>query len=310
MTANTRSTIVHTRLLAAALVALAWPMAAQQQVTLTAVPPPAVGNLRAAVVGTPGNQTFCYWVAANYVGGTVVSANPTCVMNAPTVLNSTNRVQITWSAVAVDPPGTVNYTILRVVNSATRPTPGASIVVRTLGATTGNDIGNALTVWSPFNFPYQTASETIRLNNRDYTSPVVELKPWPLALGPPNGELAYSANVTVAQVNAGVTIVAPVSNRTLRVTHFLLQALGGATAGCTSVRISDTSTGPIDVVTVLVAALTQNTVVTEATASNVTLGTFATSQLTPGAGLQVRKVGSSCTTATSFNVSVFYQINF
>ena len=96
----------------------------------------------------------------------------------------------------------------------------------------------------------------------------------------------------------------------LRELMHTVQALGGATGGCTSVRISDTSSGPVDVVTALVAALTQNTVVTEATASNVTLGTFATAQLSAGAGLQVRKVGSSCTTATSFNVTVFYQINF
>lgn len=301
---------IRIQLLAAAAILLAAPLAAQQEVRLTAVPPPPVATLRAAPVGTPGNQLYCYWVAANYVGGTVVSANPACVPNSANTLGVSNNNLITWSAVAIDPPGTVNYTILRTVSAGTRPAPGASIVVRNLAATQWNDIGSALTTWSPSGFPYQNAQETVRLNNRDFVTPVVQLLNWPLALGPTNGQVAYSTNLTLAQVNAGTTIVAPVSNQTLRVDHFVLQALGGATAGCTSVRISDTSSGPVDVVTVLVAALTQNTVVTEATASNVTLGNFATSQLTAGAGLEVRGVGSACTTATSFNVTVFYQINF
>lgn len=293
-----------------ALIAATCLVEAQQSVTLTAVPPPGVSPVRTGVIGTPGRATYCYWVAANYVGGTVLSASPSCLSNAPNVLGVSNNVQITWPAVAIDPPGTVNYTILRTVSQTSRPTPGASMVVRNLAATLWNDIGSALTVWSPSGFPFQTASETIRLNNRDFATPTVQFTPYPIQFGAPNDTVAFSTNVTVAQVNAGVTIVAPVSNQTLRVDRFVLQALGGSTAGCTSVRISDTSTGPVDVATVAVAALTQNTIVTEATASTVTLGTFATSQLTAGAGLQVRKVGSSCTTATSFNVTVFYQINF
>lgn len=295
--------------LAAALFAL--PAIAQQSVQLTAVTPPGPSNIGVGVIGTPGQQTYCYWVVANYVGGSVLSPGFRCLPNAPNALSSQNNVQITWAAVAVDPPGTVNYTILRTVNQNTRPNPGDSIVVRNLAATTWNDIGSALTTWSPAPYLYPTAAETVRLNNRDYVVPTVEFKNWSIGLGAANDTVTYSANVTLAQVNAGFTLVAPVSTRTLRVTHFLVQALGGATAACTSVRLSDTSSGPVDVATIAVAALTQNTVVTEATATTVTLGTFgAAGQLSAGAGLQIREVGSACTTATSFNVSVQYQINF
>lgn len=283
---------------------------AQQQVQLTAVTPPGPSNIQVGVIGTPGAQTYCYWVVANYVGGSVLSPSFRCLPNAPNSLSSMNNVQITWAAVAVDPPGTVNYTILRTVNQNTRPNPGDSIVVRNLAATSWNDIGSSLTTWTPAPYIYPTAAETVRLNNRDYVVPTVEFKNWSIALGAANNTVAFSTNVTTAQVNAGITIVPPVSTQTLRVDHFVLQALGGATAGCTTVRISDTSTGPVDVVSVTAGALTQNTVVTEATASGVTLGTFATAQLSAGAGLQVRKVGSNCTTATSFNVTAFYQINF
>jgi hypothetical protein len=283
---------------------------AQQQVQLTAVPPPAVQGVQVGVIGTPGMQTYCYWLVANYVAGSIVVPRPSCLANAPNALSSGNNVQITWSPVAVVPPGTVNYTILRTVNITTRPNPGDSIVVRNLAATTWNDIGSALTTWTPTPVNYPTASDTIYLDNVNHNPPRVVFSNWPINLAAPNDLVGFSTNVTLAQVNAGVTIVAPVSTRTLRVSHFLLQALGGNTAGCTSVNISDTGNPIVDVAAVAVAGLTQNTVVTEATASTVTLGTFATGQLTAGAGLQVRQVGSACTTATSFNVTVFYQINF
>lgn len=295
---------------ALAAVLLAAPVLAQQQVQLSAITPPGPQNIQVGVIGTPGMQPYCYWVVANYVGGSVLSPAPRCLPNAPNALSSMNNVQITWAAVAVVPPGTVNYTILRTVNINTRPSPGDSVVVRNLAATTWNDIGSSLTVWTPTAYAYPTANETIALNNRDYNPPKVTFSNFPISQGALNTEVGLSTNVTLAQVNAGVTIVPPVSNQTLRVTHFLLQALGGSTAGCTTVRISDTSPGPVDVVNVTAGALTQNTVVTEATASGKTLGTFGTGQLTAGAGLQVREVGSACTTATSFNVTVFYQINF
>lgn len=296
---------------ALAAVLMAAPVMAQQSVQLTAVTPPGPSNIQAGVIGTPGAQTYCYWVVANYVGGSVLSPGFRCLSNAPNTLSAQNNVLVTWAPVAVDPPGTVNYTILRTINQNTRPNPGDSIVVRNLAATSWNDIGSALTTWTPSPFLYPTAAETVRLNNRDYVVPTVEFKNWSIALGAANDVVTTSQNVTVAQVNSGFTLVPAVSGRTLRVTHFFVQALGGATAGCTTVRLSDTSSGPVDVATIAVAALTQNTVVTEATPTTVTLGTFgAAGQLSAGAGLQIREVGSACTTATSFNVSVQYQINF
>lgn len=119
--------------------------------------------------------------------------------------------------------------------------------------------------------------------------------------------LSTSVNLTTAQVNAGTVIVPAVTGQTFKVQRFLLQALGGSTGGCTLVEITD-QLGFV-AASATAGALTQNTVVTESTASGVTLTNFAPTALSASQGLQVMKTGSSCTTATSFNVIVYYTIN-
>jgi hypothetical protein len=119
---------------------------------------------------------------------------------------------------------------------------------------------------------------------------------------------SVSANVTLAQVNAGITILPAVTGQTYKVNHFLLTAVGGTTAGCTSVNISDTTGTPVNAAAVAIAALTSGTPVDE-TISGVTLTAFAPTALTANQGIQVRHVGSACTTSTSFNVVVFFTIN-
>lgn len=118
-----------------------------------------------------------------------------------------------------------------------------------------------------------------------------------------------SANITLAQVNAGYTLVPAVTGQTYKLQHAVIQAKGGDTAGCTAVQIDDTAGTPIVGVSAAIAALTQDTVVNEATASGVTVTTLAPTAFTASQGIQVIKTGSACTTATSFNVIVFYTIN-
>jgi hypothetical protein len=130
------------------------------------------------------------------------------------------------------------------------------------------------------------------------------------AVGPIVAGVTYSvsANVTLAQVNAGITILPLVTGQTYKVNHFLLTAVGGTTAGCTSVNISDTTGTPVNAAAVAVAALTSGVPVDE-TITGVTLTAFAPTALTASQGIQLRHVGSACTTSTSFNVVVFFTIN-
>lgn len=121
--------------------------------------------------------------------------------------------------------------------------------------------------------------------------------------------VSTSVNLTLAQVNAGTVIVPAVTGQTYKLQHVVLQALGGNTAGCTLVEVADTAGSPVVGISAAIAALTQNTIVNEATASGVTVTTIAPTALTAAKGIQVLKTGSACTTATSFNVIVFYTIN-
>jgi hypothetical protein len=121
---------------------------------------------------------------------------------------------------------------------------------------------------------------------------------------------SVSANLTLAQVNAGTVILPAITGQTYKVNHAVIQAIGGAAAACTLVEIADTAGTPIVAMSAAVAALTQNTRVSEATAAaTVTTTAFAPTALTASQGIQVLSTGSACTTATSFNVIVFFTIN-
>lgn len=124
----------------------------------------------------------------------------------------------------------------------------------------------------------------------------------------PQQVYSVEGSVTVAQINAGNTILAATTGRTLKIVGVLMQAVGGSAAGCTAIQVADTTGTPVVGVSVAVAGLTSGTIVTEATASNVTLTTFLTA-LTANQGLQIIKTGGSCTTLVTMNYRVFYKIN-
>lgn len=121
--------------------------------------------------------------------------------------------------------------------------------------------------------------------------------------------LSTSATLTLAQVNAGYVLVPAVTGQTFKISHVFLQATGGSTAACTSVDVEDTAGTPLVAFAATAAALTSGTVVTEVTSSGVTLTKWAPLTLTLSQGIQVKSVGSACTTATGFNVIVFYTVN-
>lgn len=331
-------------------------MFAQQSVTLTAVAPPPVQGLGSGIVGTPGTTSSCYWVVANYVGGGILSAAPTCLNTIPGTLSGSNYVQLTWQPVV----GTnVTYDVLK-TSTNTPPLPGATVSLSTgLTSPTANDQGGSLSAYTVAAFPYATGSALVSLNNRDFSVPAFECagtvgfpcqasfgvlvpkgtgssavirvgsRTTPITIdstgalyitqgsGQPGaavgtitagGTFAVSASLTLAQVNAGITILPAVTGQTYKVSHFLLTAVGGTAAGCTSVNISDTTGTPVNAAAVAVAALTSGTPVDE-TITGVTLTAFAPTALTASQGIQVRHLGSACTTATSFNVIVYFTIN-
>ena len=114
------------RILIAALMALS--AIAQQTVTLTALAPQGVTGLGSGIGGSgaaPGNITACYWVVTNYVGGSILSARPTCPTNVPASLSSTNYVLLTWQ------PITAPQLTFDVLKTATAVPPLAGVVAAT-----------------------------------------------------------------------------------------------------------------------------------------------------------------------------------
>jgi hypothetical protein len=111
--------------------------------------------------------------------------------------------------------------------------------------------------------------------------------------------------LTRAQVNAGVVVVAGHTGRTLTVVDAWVRAIGGAASGNDSVDVTDTVTGTI-AVSFARAGLTENTVLragaTNATATN--LG----ADLGAGEGIKVANVGTAMGTATALDYCISYVV--
>ena len=119
-----------------------------------------------------------------------------------------------------------------------------------------------------------------------------------------------AANVTLAQLNAGLTLVAPDAGRQLRAVGFYIRSVGGATTGLTDLRLSsvDPAGGtPTDIVTAAQANLTSGTALSEK-AGTVTLGTGWNANLPMSHGLQVRKTGGTAAGPTSYDIIVNFLV--
>jgi hypothetical protein len=127
---------------------------------------------------------------------------------------------------------------------------------------------------------------------------------------PQEDDRVYSVEdtVTLAQLNTGKTIITAVGGRTIEVVGILLVFTGAFTTA-TDIRISDTSSGPVDVVTVAIAGATNGARINDTSTTNVTFGAGYMTPLTADYGLQVRKTGSSAAGGTSILVRVFYKLS-
>jgi|KBSSwiStaDraftv2_1062776.scaffolds.fasta_scaffold09316_14 hypothetical protein len=123
--------------------------------------------------------------------------------------------------------------------------------------------------------------------------------------------------VTLAQLNAGFTLLAAVPGFAYRLVDITLIAIGGAVAGATDVRILGTrAAGSVALGIAAVAGLTQSTLLrlgspfaTAGTASIVALADGAS--LTPldaNTAVTIGKTGGTATTATAVDVILTYAL--
>ena len=117
---------------------------------------------------------------------------------------------------------------------------------------------------------------------------------------------------TLAQVNAGATILAAVSGMAYRIVDVSLIAVGGAAATGTSVDIIGTrSAATVRPIVAAVAALTENTLVKPNTA-NVTIlaagASFTALDKSTAITIGKQSGGSDIATATHFDVILSYAV--
>lgn len=148
--------------------------------------PPSVppSSVTTAVVGVAGVSTYYYWIVANYQIGSSLPSGPASVLTANGTLSPLNYVQVRWRAM----PSALTYDLLR-TTTETRPSGACGCAVATaIVGTVQNDTSNALGAYVVT--AVATAYGYIRLNNRDYTTPELEIVPFP-TVGFGSGLLPY-----------------------------------------------------------------------------------------------------------------------
>lgn len=118
--------------------------------------------------------------------------------------------------------------------------------------------------------------------------------------------LCKEATVTLAQLNAGYTIVPEVGGRTYVPVGFYVK-FNGTFLTATDIRLSDTNSSPVDIVTIAIAQAGTGVTHMEGLGTN-TLGTLYAG-LTAGKGIQIRKTGSAATGGTNILVGIRYRIS-
>ena len=112
---------------------------------------------------------------------------------------------------------------------------------------------------------------------------------------------------TIAEVNAGATLVAAVTGKSIRMVNCKAIAVGGAAAAVTTVNVLGTVSTSRKLVAFAQANLTQSTVLTAGGTGGTVLADGASYTANDaGTGVTVGKTGSAVTTATHIDVIFDY----
>lgn len=115
------------------------------------------------------------------------------------------------------------------------------------------------------------------------------------------------STVTLAEINAGKTILSGIDGKTINVVNFRILSTGTFATG-TSVELEDTNGTPVVVASVATAGLSDGAVILP-DESNTTVGAGFLASLTAGEGLAITKTGSDFTGGTSIAVAVEYYLS-
>lgn len=119
---------------------------------------------------------------------------------------------------------------------------------------------------------------------------------------------AHRERFTVAQINAGATLLSAVPNYKYRITDMTLIAVGGAATVATAVTILGTrAAASVALLTAAIAALTQSAILRAGAANAVVLADGAShTDLDVNTAITVGKTGGTLAGATHIDVIVTY----
>jgi hypothetical protein len=125
-----------------------------------------------------------------------------------------------------------------------------------------------------------------------------------------SSERTLRTRVTLAQLNAGITLLPAVPGFIYSLIDAALIAVGGAATTGTSVNIIGTRAGsPVQLLAVAIAALTQSAVVRAGAANAVVLADGASfTPLDVNTGITCITVGSAMTVMTNIDVTLEYTL--
>lgn len=154
-----------------ALLVFASIAAAQQpsQIILGANAPPPPDSISAGISGQPGAAQYAYFVLARYPIGVSALRASELVINAPTVLTTTNKILVNWSPTA----GATSYDLLRTTGN----TPNSGCACKLLSASSSTSFtDDGLTSLATYTAAgTQPATAALILNNRDQSVPQINV---------------------------------------------------------------------------------------------------------------------------------------
>ena len=121
--------------------------------------------------------------------------------------------------------------------------------------------------------------------------------------------LSTRVRFTIAQVNAGATLVAAITGKSIRMVNCKAIAVGGAAGAVTTVDVLGTQTTAVKLVAFAQASLTRSTVLTAGGTGAAVLAdgaSFVANDVSTG--ITVGKTGSDVTTATHIDVIFDYVV--
>jgi hypothetical protein len=278
-----------------------------------------------------------------YTGGKSAPYGPACTASSNATLSSTNYNVVTFSA----PSGTLSaptgYDLLRTAGTVSNQSPQMGLGVATPNGfisatppTTGTQVGGASLPGSvstaqsasPLNDQSNTTSAYTVSTATAYAFQVLDaisaaapqLKTYMSTGGTPvavtsslNGvNVVTSAGITDAALATGVVLVPGITGHTMTVVGAAIIPTGGTVAACTAINITDSDLSTTDVFSFLVSGTLTAIMYDEASpAAQVTIGAntaFGTA-FASGKGIGFISTGSTCTTATTFKVRVYYKVN-